>query len=307
MNIPWHGGELEMHRRAGVVGTIDAVAAHVIKDQMTEAQRRFLGGLPFVVAATIDLEGDVWATLLAGEPGFMNTADPQCLRISPFLHPQDPAGLGLNAGSAIGLLGIDLPTRRRSRLNGQVSRFSASSFDVQVLQSYGNCSKYIQQREFEPASTEEASSAELAASFAEMSPRAREIVVNADTFFVGSYAIREGSERMVDVSHKGGWPGFLRLDADGRLTIPDFAGNQFFNTLGNLLVNPRCGLVFADFETGDILQMTGDAIVLQEGADPDRFPGAQRLWKFTPRKIVLRRNAFPLRVRKGPRPDSMLQ
>src|SRR3546814_14766932 len=67
-------------------------------------------------------------------------------------------------------------------------------------------------------------------------------------------------EQGADVSHRGGRPGFVRVtEDDGRsvLTIPDFSGNQFFNTLGNIAINPRAGLLFVDFATGDLLTLTG--------------------------------------------------
>jgi hypothetical protein len=37
-----------------------------------------------------------------------------------------------------------------------------------------------------------------------------------------------------------------------------------FNTLGNLTAHPQAGLLFVDFATGDVLQLTGRARV-----DPD--------------------------------------
>ena len=55
------------------------------------------------------------------------------------------------------------------------------------------------------------------------------------------------------------------------LTIPDFAGNLYFNTLGNILLNPRCGLVFIDFENGDVLQIAGDGEVIFKSPKSPHF------------------------------------
>ncbi|MDR5671235.1 pyridoxamine 5'-phosphate oxidase family protein, partial [Burkholderia cenocepacia] len=96
---------------------------------------------------------------------------------------------------------------------------------------------------------------------------------------VASY-VGDGAERQVDVSHRGGKAGFVRIGDDGVLTIPDFAGNLFFATLGNFRVNPRAGIVFADFETGDVLQMTGEAEVDLDSPEIAAFQGAERLWRF---------------------------
>ena len=123
------------------------------------------------------------------------------------------------------------------------------------------------------------------------------MIAGADTFFVASYVDDAARGRMVDVSHRGGRPGFVRIGADGVLTIPDFSGNRFFNTLGNLIANPKAGLLFVDFETGDLLQLTGDAEVILDLPEIAAVQGAERLWRFTPRRILYRPDALPLRWR----------
>ena len=105
------------------------------------------------------------------------------------------------------------------------------------------------------------------------------MIVGADTFFVASYADNENGARRVDVSHRGGRPGFVHVAEDGVLTIPDYAGNLFFNTLGNLLLNPRGGLVFAGFDTGDLLQLSGDTEIILNSPEIKKFEGAERLWR----------------------------
>jgi hypothetical protein len=70
-----------------------------------------------------------------------------------------------------------------------------------------------------------------------------------------------------DVSHRGGEVGFVEVsERDGRthLWIPDYRGNNFFNTFGNILKYPRAGLAFADFARGSVLMLTGDARVVWE-------------------------------------------
>ena len=79
------------------------------------------------------------------------------------------------------------------------------------------------------------------------------------------------------MSHRGGKPGFVGVTGD-TLAIPDFRGNRFYNTLGNLLGDPRAGLLFIDFASGDILQLQGRATIdwHPEGNGP---AGAERLWR----------------------------
>jgi len=126
---------------------------------------------------------------------------------------------------------------------------------------------------------------------------ARTMIEQANTFFVASYANGWDGNRQVDVSHRGGEAGFVRISEEGTLTIPDYSGNRFFNTLGNLAANPKAGLVFVDFATGTLLQMTGDTELVLDSPEVARFSGAERLWRLRPRRIVRRRGALPLRWR----------
>jgi predicted pyridoxine 5'-phosphate oxidase superfamily flavin-nucleotide-binding protein len=291
---PWHDGELAMQRRAGSADKLAARGHLLLRDHLIDQHRQFYPQLPFIVAGAVDRRGDAWATILAGRPGFLQSIDPHRLSVAAARDPRDPADGGMNDGDAVGLLGIELHTRRRNRLNGLVRRTGAQAFDVTVQQSFGNCPQYIQLRDFhfvrDPATPAAAPRVLL-----DLDDHARATIAGADTFFVASYVDDAERGRAVDVSHRGGRPGFVRVGADGVLTIPDFSGNRFFNTLGNLVANPRAGLLFVDFETGDLLQLTGDAEVLLDSPEIAAFQGAERLWRFRPRRILHRPDALPLR------------
>ncbi|SAL09340.1 2Fe-2S iron-sulfur cluster-binding protein [Caballeronia telluris] len=295
LRSPWHEGELALQRSAGVVERMDGPGRRFVRDYLLDQHRQFYPLLPFIVAGSVDAEGDAWATVLAGKPGFLQAPTPAMLDVNAARDPDDPADAGFGDGAAIGLLGIDLATRRRNRLNGVIRRDSDAAFGVEVVQSYGNCPQYIQLRDFESVRDPAVRTSTAPERLDRLSARAAHMIANADTFFVASYADRENGERQVDVSHRGGKPGFVRLAQDGVLTIPDFAGNLFFNTLGNILANGKAGLLFADFETGDLLQLSGDAEVILDSPEIAAFQGAERLWRFTPRRIVYRADALPLR------------
>lgn len=290
---PFHSGEIEIQRSLGVAERMEMFGRRVIRDHMIDQHRDFFDQLPFLVVGSVDPAGDVWATLLAGEPGFASSPDPRHLTLAVPLDTADPAMKGLEAGDALGILGIELHTRRRNRMNGMIEAWSEAGFIVRVEHSFGNCPQYIQARgwhAFEP----DANAPFPVEHLAEMDDAARAAILTADTFFVAS-CVDLDDGRQVDASHRGGKPGFIRIGEDGVLTIPDFAGNLHFNTLGNFLRNPGAGLVFVDFESGDMLQLTGDAEVVLDSPDIAAFQGAERLWTFTPRKLVRRRAAFPLR------------
>ena len=296
---PWHSGELAIQRSAGVTDRMDHVGRSHLRDVLIDQHREFFPLLPFIALGTVDPAGDAWATLRAGRPGFLSSPDTKTLSFDLGRDASDPADIGMNDGDSVGALGIDLSTRRRNRLNGTLRRDGDKGFSIEVVQSFGNCPRYIHNRNPEftrgidvPATSPPQISSSLDA-------RARATIAQADTFFVASYVDAEDGTRQVDVSHRGGRPGFVRIDQDGTLTIPDFNGNSFFNTLGNFLVNPKAGLVFVDFSTGDELQLTGDARVILDSPEIAAFHGAERLWQFKPRRVIFRRDALPLRWSDG--------
>ncbi|WHZ10356.1 MAG: putative iron-sulfur binding protein [Burkholderiaceae bacterium] len=293
---PWHEGELEMQARAGVLERMAVLGARVLSDRMSEQHRIFFAQLPFVVAGGLDAARQPWASVLAGPPGSIRSPDEQHLRIDTRASAGDPLAGAMRPGAPVALLGIEPHTRRRNRLNGVVTEFDAQGFAVEVQQSFGNCPKYIQAREpvFAPG-VRAAPHVHLANG---LDAAARRIVASADTFFVATAHPAAGgalASHGVDVSHRGGRPGFVRVTDGNQLTVPDFVGNGFFNTLGNIAVNPRAGLLFIDFATGDLLHVAVLAEVLWDGPELATFEGAQRLLRMEVVSALRRPAALPLR------------
>jgi hypothetical protein len=122
---------------------------------------------------------------------------------------------------------------------------------------------------------------------------ARRLIETADTLFVASRSRAGiGESGGLDVSHRGGRPGFVDLQDDA-LVVPDFRGNRFFNTLGNLLGDPRCGLLFIDFSTGDLLHLQGTATI-DWAPSAGQPAGTQRSWRLVVERGWRRRGALPL-------------
>ncbi|MBY6264854.1 2Fe-2S iron-sulfur cluster binding domain-containing protein [Azospirillum sp. 412522] len=289
----WHEGEVFIQEKLGVAERMAAVGERVIRDHMPDQHRDFYAQLPVIVLGSVDPAGDPWATLIAGKPGFLSSPSPTMLDIAAQADPGDPAGAGLRDGDPIGLLGIEMHTRRRNRMNGIVTA-TESGFRVDVDQSFGNCPRYIQLRDLDFARDPAEPFTGAVEDLPELDPAARAMIGAADAFFVATYADR-AERRQVDVSHRGGKAGFVRVAEDGTLTVPDFNGNLFFATLGNIVLNGRAGLVFVDYGSGDLLQMTGTAEVLLDSPETAAFQGAERLWTFRPRRILRRAGALALR------------
>lgn len=296
ISAPFHAGERAVQARIGSRDRMAEIGPRVIRDAMPEQHSLFFAQLPFVVLGSVDAALQPWASALAAPPGFAHAPDAWHLRIDALPDTFDPLSRNLRYGASVGLLGIEPHTRRRNRMNGVVEALDASGFEITVQQSFGNCPRYISPREavFAPAS---AAGAE--APVEGFDAAARAMVSRADTFFIATahpQAIGSGAaSHGVDVSHRGGPPGFVRVADDGLLTVPDFAGNRFFNTFGNLMLNPRAGLLFIDHRNGDLLHLSVTATFVWDGPAVAAIEGAERLLHLCVERAVRRPGALPLR------------
>jgi uncharacterized protein len=295
---PFHDGELAAQERAGVRERMDTSARRGIRDYMPEQHRTFFAEQPFMVLGGVDTTGQPWATLRIGAPGFISTPDERTLRIAGRSLEGDPLAGTWQVGSVVGGLGIQPATRRRNRVNGVITFIDDQAMTVAVSQSYGNCAKYIQSRT--PTTIEFNAEETLGAPVVSnhLNDADRELLAHADTFFIASANTSSdaGLARGADVSHRGGKPGFIRIDDDNNtLTTPDFSGNLFFNTIGNLTLDPRAGLLVIDFASGDLLYLAVDAEIIWEGKDLESFDGAERLFRWHLREVRRTRRALPLR------------
>jgi predicted pyridoxine 5'-phosphate oxidase superfamily flavin-nucleotide-binding protein len=275
---PFHEGELEVQQRLGL-HTEAKQNSGVITDSIVKGAFRFIEQQRMVVLGSIDQDENVWASVLVGQDGFMQAATEQLVTFDlsrTVGNEHDPFWKNIEDHPRVGMLIIELATRRRLRVNGRIRRSGEQQLELEVLESYPNCPKYIQRREVTKTPAESRVAMSQVYEGDALGAPQQAIVDKADTFFVAS----AHPERGVDASHRGGKPGFVRLMDNRTLRIPDYAGNCLFNTLGNFVSNPRAGLVFVDFETGTTLQLTGRAEILWEAGDPDEETGGtERFWQ----------------------------
>ena len=294
-STPFHEGEQRIQTKLGVRDEIEPWARKVVRPYLPEEHRAFYSKLPFLVLAARDSEGRPFATLLADEPGFASSPDPRTLQIAALPSPGDALSDALQCGEDIGLLGIELDTRRRNRVNGRVAKRDSRVVALSVEQSFGNCPQYITERRWKRAPLSEQSASAVRSS--SLSDQQRQLIRQADTFFIatGYRGAGESDVFGMDASHRGGAPGFVRVDSSHELVFPDYAGNNHFNTLGNLELDPRAGLLFVDFERGALLQVTGHARIDWNSPQIEEFPGARRLVRFEIDAVVWLESALPIR------------
>jgi predicted pyridoxine 5'-phosphate oxidase superfamily flavin-nucleotide-binding protein len=283
---PFHLDEITAQTRARV-----HVSGAGVRPFMPDQHRAFFPLLRHVFVSVPDRDGWPLATLLTGPAGFIHAPSASILRIDALPHPSDPASFGFSAGNEIGILGLDFATRRRNRANGRITSVDRGGFSVEVTQSFGNCAQYIQTRTISAEGRPGGSEPNVATEG--LDDQARRLIGASDTFFVASRSRAEaGRSGGLDVSHRGGRPGFVRVERN-TLFIPDFKGNRFFNTLGNFLGDNRAGLLFVDFEAGDLLQMTGTVSIDWDPAAVALPAGAQRFWRVAIARSWWRRGAMP--------------
>jgi predicted pyridoxine 5'-phosphate oxidase superfamily flavin-nucleotide-binding protein len=289
---PFHPGERQVQERLGVRERMEAAGRRVMRNVMPDQHRSFFAGLPFLVLGTVDGTGQPWASVAAGAPGFVTSPEPTRLRVGA--RPAQAAHLA--EGGDVGALGIDFAARRRNRANGLVKALSEAGFDIAVKQSFGNCPRYIQARDWTRLDADaHAPGRVLHGRWLGAAERA--LIATSDTFFIASAlgSVRDEPSHGVDISHRGGPAGFVRVDDEHTLVVPDFNGNAYYNTLGNLRLNPRTGLLFIDFDSGTTLHIAAEAEIVWEGPEVARFAGAERVLRFHVAERLTAERALPLR------------
>ncbi|MFC9295851.1 pyridoxamine 5'-phosphate oxidase family protein [Streptomyces sp. NPDC057011] len=261
MTGAYHAGPLAVQERVGV----RELAEHVgrsIGTGIRDVAAAFLELQPHLVVGAADGAGRMWASLLTGAPGFVRATGPDRIAVAGGPPAGDPLAQALaTTGTSVGTIALDPRTRRRMRLNGTLE-VTPGGFAVEAEQVFSNCPKYLQKREPLDLAAEGAGVVGRGDALTSGQQRA---VRGADTFFAATTAEADGA----DVSHRGGFPGFVEVLSPVELAWPDYAGNAMFLTLGNLVADPRAGLLFPDWESGAVLQLSGRAET-EFGGDGER-------------------------------------
>jgi len=230
----FHSGELAVQERAGVRDIANDVGEGIV-DHLPPGATDFLERRQMAVLGTVDNSGDVWASVVTGDPGFIETIDDRTLRIAAGVSSSDPLFRNLATEGHVALFAPDFVTSRRVRVNGRGVIKDGAIF-IAAEEVYGNCRRYLQERIF---GNRPASAADQNPKIGtELSASRQQQISRADTFFIAT----DKPDRGADVSHKGGNPGFVRIVDARHIAFPDYNGNSMFNTLGNLTVihTPDC-------------------------------------------------------------------
>ena len=180
--------------------------------------------------------------------------------VSPAVLELGLNGLGdsvaelLAGGANAAMLAIDYVGKLRIRVNGKAT-FRDGRFRLEVEESFGNCNLYISRPESDQAARDAFVRGTPATDGRKLTEAERERIQGAQRFIFAT-----ASARGADVSHRGGDVGFVQA-SDSELIFPDYPGNNMFATVGNLLEDGRCALLFPSLGEGRSLQVTGRAQV----------------------------------------------
>lgn len=282
--LPWHEGEIKVAQMMRI-SPLDNPTVPMLSPQLSN----HLKIAPLISIGTLDSHGRPWTTLWgSGEKGLSQPLGGGIVGIrTPVTGKFDPVVeelVGKEAtgevrreegkGRMVSGLTIDLETRKRVKMYGRMIAGALSSRDdevtgreesvvevqlvLKVEQSLGNCPKYLNKKQIVPGLAKP----ELVSDSPQLPQQALELLEKADLFFVSSAQAEED----MDTNHRGGPPGFLRAasnDESGAvLCWPEYSGNRLYQTLGNLYVNPVAGLCVPDFDTGNMLYLTGATEIL---------------------------------------------
>ena len=274
MRTVFHSGEVLMQTESAVDKRTAKIGNKLIRHAIIEQHKFFFEGLEYVFIALHDNDGRPWLSFMQGPPGFINSPDEKTLNLNGGVIAQDQLCLQTGENKPVGIVGLDLSTRRRNRLNGNFnSSKHGNALSIVVGDSFGNCPKYIQLRDFK-VSADTIEAINPYEHFVNFGEHDINLIKGADTLLIASAEKENGN---LDASHRGGKPGFVRVDDNKQLWFNDYPGNNFFQTFGNIHNYDYVGLMFIDFNSGDLLLLSGKARIENEGNSESP--------KFLPRRI----------------------
>ncbi|KAJ9162417.1 Oxidoreductase [Coniochaeta hoffmannii] len=278
----WHPGEVAVHKLLNV-------PSHGGKPNsrgMPPSYGHRIATSPLVAFGACDEQGRPWTTVLGGERGFSRPIQQGFLGaktlvdrkhdpvVEALLGPAPAEGELLQREVPLSALSVDLENRDRVKIAGRLvaglinSQGGAGSgvgeveLAVLVKETLGNCPKYMNKKVIRA----HLPSPELVSDALPLPQAALDLIEKADMFFLTT---THGDA--MDTNHRGGPPGFVRVarnapEAEVVLVYPEYSGNRLYESLGNLYLNPKIGVAIPDFDTSDVLYLTGTASILA-GAD----------------------------------------
>ena len=293
----FHEGERSLHEKLEIEERQHELGLRMIRDHMPDQHRDFFAMLESVHIGALDAGGHPWAIMRTGAAGFMVSPDDKTLQISSHPLTGEPEDLDFKVGAKTSVVGIEFETQRRNRVNATIDAKEDGILSFRVDQSYGNCPKYIQIRHKTPAGSP---TPKTPVTTAVLTDAGKNQITNADTLLIASRAAELGDDPRagVDINHRGGMPGFVTILDDKTIQFPDYKGNSFYNTYGNIVTDNRVGLQFVDLETGTLLNIKGTAELIED-LNNGELPLMGRGLRISVQSVTRAEGALPIQYTFG--------
>lgn len=299
-----HEGELRVQARRQTPPELTEMIRGAIQDEMSRQHAAYYSRLRYMPLGVADERGRLWATVLCNPETTPESSE--LLKVRARVNPGDPfvqavcarpliAGARQFAGVA-----IDFATRSRVKIAGLVDAATLEretlTLALRANEHMGNCPKYITVRDLRPTDR----TPRTTALGAKLSSPAREVLRQASTIFVATrHTGSDPRESDMGFNHRGGPKGFLRYFEDERgahLVLPDYSGNRFYQSLGNVETDPVMGIAVPDFASGALLQVSGRARNLFDDEAAAVMPGASLVTLVTIDEAILTSGALDLEL-----------
>ncbi|KAM7204925.1 hypothetical protein V8F20_003387 [Naviculisporaceae sp. PSN 640] len=330
--LGWHPGEIAAHKLLKVPTSL---RHNPTQPGLSFSHGYRVAESPIVALGTLDSQGNIWTTLWGGGKGFARPVAKGVLALQSLVAVEgDPfveallhsAGTGNGNADGDGVikpegngkmmsgLSVNLETRDRVKLAG---RLLVASLDnkggsgekkvreiqmaMAVDEGLGNCPKYMNRKEIH-AHVPNPETVVVVPRGKKLPDEGVRLISKADMMFLSST-----NGRTMDTNHRGGPRGFIRVlrngDSDGGengegevvLVYPEYSGNQLYQSLGNLQVNPRVGIVIPDYDTSDVLYLTGETQLLVGPAAAAVMPHCKVAVKVSVKEARFVKDGLPFR------------
>lgn len=286
MSSVYHDGEKYIQEQMGVTAKANSLSS-MIHNDIPIAAAQFLATLDFCVITFSINNKELHNSIVFGFESFIKILNTKEMLIDLENKSFIPKDIYENEKISIGFIGLDFENRMRIRING-TGKIEDNKLHLYINEVYSNCPKYINDRET-IGKLDFLNDSNLT-KYTTLENDCKKILSHADTFFLSSIHENNGA----DISHKGGEKGFLRVISPKILEFEDFQGNNMYNTLGNIHINPNVSIILIDFTSNDILHITGIATIKQ-----DFESGTKKLKvQIKCKSISIESNSFSLKYNK---------
>ncbi|KAJ3251133.1 hypothetical protein HK103_002620 [Boothiomyces macroporosus] len=261
-NTNQHSGEVAVQQLRGI-SVNEANPSWYISDEIPKQHADFFANLLYFPFGAIDKDGTLWASILVNP--VVKILSKVNMQIQCSINEKDPFLNAVLGSQYFAAVGVDFTNQRRNKVNGKIlSAVFADRILTLILQAdenMGNCPKYITVRNLEYCERKAGEPVIMD----RLNMEAQSLINKSSTMFmVTKHMVGDSSECDLGIgfNHRGGARGFMRYYKDkdvGKIVLPDYSGNRFFQSLGNIQSDGAAGLVIPDFETGDMLHVTGSA------------------------------------------------